>query len=200
VELGSINGPTIRKALSARVHQLLSRAIALAAARKLGVHLSELLANQLAEFGDLEEALRRLKERLPFRRSANGIALPYDSQIRLAVAEVVAKDRIGPGDPKAHRDFIRTIVEAERDYVLRERDQEKKIQLARDLPRAIHGGSVALRAFFRQASRLRTLQVNRLNASVLNSSALASAVRGLDEVYARYIDAATNVADATNDN
>jgi hypothetical protein len=146
--------------------------------------LTEAESRQLAAFGKLETALRRLSERLSVSVAIPGMQLDRRGQVRIAAYELAAE---ASGGSPARSEIIQRVIEAQPELAATMRRAADKASDAEKLLDESRTSSPAQRAFIRRADRLRRDQINRLRASILDQVALDRAINKLDDIYSRAV-------------
>lgn len=177
--------PALAHHLVDRPRLILASAIRAVALRVRGVSLSEDQAWSLSEIGDLEDALTRLSRRLPVTRTAGPATCDKSLQLYLAVAEVVA-DWKGIFTGEQRPAFILRLI----DQSLAAHKSGVELDAINAQIQELRGRFEAAgrkhREFLRRADRLRSSQLSRLRASILDDDRLKGAEQRLDRVYLEY--------------
>jgi hypothetical protein len=110
IRLLASNGNIGLLRLSPRVRDLFATAVRLAARARLSVILTELEGRELALFGNLETALKRLRERVSVTIAIPGVGLDRRARVRIAAYELTAE---AAGGKPARSEIIQRIIKAE---------------------------------------------------------------------------------------
>ena len=166
------------------MRDLFGTALRAAARARLHVDLTEAESRQLAAFGKLETALRRLSERLSVSVAIPGMQLDRRGQVSIAAYELASA---ASGGSLERSEIVQRIVQSQPECAATMRRVTDKASDAEKLLDESRTSSPAQRTFIRRADRLRRSQINRMRAAILDATALDQAIDKLDEIYSRAV-------------
>ena len=172
---------------SDRVQHFATEAVRSVVHRVLGDKLDREEARTLALAGDLESAVRKLKQRRQIRRHH----LDANQQRRLAVQEV-SLELAGRSEKEIAAlvsEAVRRAREAKRGVLSIQERAAQQRQFFKDFDTQ----APMLRRFLREANRLMSRQTRTLQAGIRDPDALGAAIEELEAVYKRHLDDAFQI-------